>query len=309
MLEQNFQWQGRTDGDGVEHHRIHQVINQNDHAQFALLGFASDEGVKRNKGRVGAVAAPDLIRKQLAGLPVHSPVHLIDKGNVHCDDGQLEAAQARLANAVAATLVEGTTPIVLGGGHEVAFGSFSGIFQYMQEHEAGKTIGIINFDAHFDLREANEATSGTPFLQAAQLSAAHNQPFSYLCLGVANHGNTKVLFDTADRLGCTYLRDSEVNMANIDSVLAVVDGFLAKVDYAYVTIDLDAFSAPIAPGVSAPAVKGIDLATFETIFQYIQKTNKIRLLDIAECNPTFDIDNRTAKLAAYIVYQFLFASH
>ncbi|TDI03571.1 arginase, partial [Acinetobacter baumannii] len=25
------------------------------------------------------------------------------------------------------------------------------------------------------------------------------------------------------------------------------------------------------------------------------------------CNPKFDLDNRTAKLAAYIVYQYLFS--
>ncbi|RSF30104.1 arginase family protein, partial [Acinetobacter baumannii] len=51
---------------------------------------------------------------------------------------------------------------------------------------------------------------------------------------------------------------------------------------------------------------GIDLATFEAIFKHIQETGKIKLLDIAECNPKFDLDNRTAKLAAYIVYQYFF---
>ncbi|MDU6100327.1 MAG: arginase family protein, partial [Acinetobacter sp.] len=69
----------------------------------------------------------------------------------------------------------------------------------------------------------------------------------------------------------------------------------------------DVFAAAVAPGVSAPAVKGIDLATFEAIFKHIQGTGKIKLLDIAECNPKFDLDNRTAKLAAYIVYQYLFS--
>lgn len=145
------------------------------------------------------------------------------------------------------------------------------------------------------------------FLQAARLSEQHQKQFNYLCIGVANHANTKILFDTADALNCSYLRDHEVNIFNLNNVLAAVDAFIEKVDCLYVTIDLDVFTAAVAPGVSAPAVKGIDLATFEAIFKHIQETGKIKLLDIAECNPKFDLDNRTAKLAAYIVYQYLFS--
>ena len=39
-----------------------------------------------------------------------------------------------------------------------------------------------------------------------------SKQFNYLCIGVANHANTKVLFDTADALNCSYLRDHEVNI-------------------------------------------------------------------------------------------------
>ena len=37
----------------------------------ALLGYACDEGVRRNKGRIGAAQGPDAIRKQLARLAYH----------------------------------------------------------------------------------------------------------------------------------------------------------------------------------------------------------------------------------------------
>ncbi|WP_408580362.1 arginase family protein [Acinetobacter baumannii] len=75
--------------------------------------------------------------------------------------------------------------------------------------------------------------------------------------GVANHANTKILFDTADALNCSYLRDHEVNIFNLNNVLAAVDAFIEKVDCLYVTIDLDVFAAAVAPGVSAPAVKKV----------------------------------------------------
>lgn len=301
-----FQWTGRHDGDAIHHQRIFHIMNQSERTEYALIGFCSDEGVLRNKGRVGAAEAPNAIRKQLANLPVHQPMSIADRGDVICENGLLEQAQQTLADQVAQSLVQGEKPIVLGGGHEVAYGSFSGLFQYLQTHEPDKNIGIINFDAHFDLREAERASSGTPFLQAAKTSIEHNKPFHYLCIGVAKHSNTQVLFETAEQLNCEYIYDREVQVAQLESLVQKVQRFIDQVDYLYVTIDIDVFASSIAPGVSAPAVKGIDLAVFDPLIQMIKNTGKIRVFDVAECNPKFDIDHKTAKLAAYIVYQYLF---
>ncbi|SUC30659.1 Formimidoylglutamase [Providencia rettgeri] len=66
------------------------------------------------------------------------------------------------------------------------------------------------------------------------------------------------------------------------------------------------FSAAIAPGVSAPAPKGIFTEVFDELFAIIKSSQKMAVFDIAECNPEFDIDNHTAKLAAYLIYQYLF---
>lgn len=305
-MNHSFTWQGRHDGDGEEHRRIHHVVNTTQHASFALIGFGSDEGVKRNKGRLGAADAPDMIRAQLANLPVHQSVSIVDIGTVICEQGQLEKAQAELADQVERSLQQGMKPIVLGGGHEVAFGSFSGLFQYIQHHEPQQKIGIINFDAHFDLREAEQVTSGTPFLNAAKLSEQNQKEFHYLCIGVAKHSNTKALFDTADRLNCQYIYDQQLQLSEIDHLISKINGFIEKIDALYITVDLDVFNASIAPGVSAPAVKGIDLSVFDPLFQAIKKSGKIRVFDVAECNPRFDLDNRTAKLAAYIIFNYIF---
>ncbi|EKT64571.1 formimidoylglutamase [Providencia burhodogranariea] len=301
-----FIWQGRIDGETEEHLRIHQVMNRYTPTQFTLVGFASDEGVKRNKGRLGAKAGPDAIRQQLAGLPLHRPLAIRDAGTVYCDDGNLETAQRHLSDEIIDILSLNQTPIILGGGHEVAFASFQGLFDFVAKNKPTKIIGIINFDAHFDLRSAFEATSGTPFLQSAMLCKQYNRPFNYLCLGIADHGNTKVLFDTADDLGCHYIRDKYLTPSQLPKAIQQIEQFINKVDYLYVTVDLDVFSASIAPGVSAPAAKGINTEIFDELFAVIKASGKISVFDIAECNPEFDIDNHTSKLAAYLIYQFLF---
>ncbi|WP_204319083.1 formimidoylglutamase [Pelistega ratti] len=305
MMQSTYTWTGRVDGTTPEHLRFHQVINQYEKAEYTLLGFCSDEGVIRNKGRQGAALAPNTIRQQLASLPIHQAISIKDGGNIICQEGKLEQAQTELAQKITATLLSTSRPIVLGGGHEVAYGSFMGVFHYLQQISPKAKLGIINFDAHFDLRQADRSTSGTPFLQAAKYSLAHQSPFHYFCLGIAKHGNTKVLFDTADQLGCQYVYDYEINHQNLSAIQKKLADFIDAMDMLYVTVDLDVFHSAVAPGVSAPAVRGVDLVCFETLFQQIKQSQKICLLDIAECNPHYDIDNRTAKLAAYIVYQYL----
>ncbi|MFV3094060.1 arginase family protein, partial [Pseudomonas sp. GW6] len=174
-------WSGRTDPetDSARWHQRIRALAEDSQPGLALLGFACDEGVRRNHGRVGAAAAPQSVRKALANLAWHRQAPAYDAGDVTCEDGDLEAAQARLGRNVCALLDVGHLPLVIGGGHEVAFGSWSGLAEHLSGNPAPR-IGIINFDAHFDLRDpAHVHSSGTPFAQIAEQCAARGWPFRY----------------------------------------------------------------------------------------------------------------------------------
>lgn len=293
-------WVGRVDvEEGEEGRRWHQIV-QPLGAQsegIALLGFASDAGVARNHGRPGAAGGPAATRAMLANLPVRDCVQIVDAGDVTCVDDDLEAAQAELAQTLTALLGRGLLPVVLGGGHEVAFGSFSGLAQHLTGEQCPR-IGIVNLDAHLDLRLAERANSGTPFRQIAEECARRGWPFHYCCLGVSEYANTRALFNRAARLGVTWLRDEDMGEGRIEDTLAVFDHFARGVDHLYLTICLDVLPAAVAPGVSAPAARGIALSEVEAIADRAVGTRKLRLADIAELNPRFDIDNQTARVAA-----------
>ena len=86
------------------------------------------------------------------------------------------------------------TPIILGGGHETAYGHYLGVRNYIGKEAK---LGIINIDAHFDLRPYNEQpSSGTMFRQILE----QDENSSYLVLGIQRYGNTQALFDKADEL-------------------------------------------------------------------------------------------------------------
>ncbi|MGL4707291.1 MAG: formimidoylglutamase [Aeromonas veronii] len=299
-------WQGRQDPeDGELALRWHDKVQPwaaeaQEAAGVVLLGFACDEGVRRNKGRVGAAAAPLAVRKLLANTAWHLNRPVYDGGDVSCPDGDLDAAHGHLAERVAAALDVGHFPLVLGGGHEVAFGSWSGLNRHLGG--SGK-VGIINLDAHFDLRMKQElASSGTPFFQIAEQCIAQGTPFHYACLGVAETANTQALFARADELGVWYVKDEAMSERALPTLLSGLDAFIADCDHLYLTIDLDVLPAAVMPGVSAPAARGVELAVIEPLIAYIRASGKLRLADLAEYNPTLDQDNRSARVAARLVH-------
>ena len=169
-------------------------------------------------------------------------------------------------------------------------------------------LGIINFDAHFDLRqpEAQGPTSGTGFWQMAEDRKAAGLPFHYLALGIQQNSNTRHLFDTADALGAEYLPASLFQPKYHDRLIGAIEAFIRRNDKIYLTTCLDVFAAPYAPGVSATAYNGlVPDALFLDCFRTVLRSGKLAGADIAELNPSLDPDNRTAKLAASLVFEIV----
>lgn len=296
-------WQGRIDaGEGSGARRWHQWVQPLDHAPqppgVALLGFACDEGVQRNQGRPGACEGPLALRRALANLAWHAPHALYDAGDVHCEDTDLEQAQQRFAADIRHLLDAGHLPLGLGGGHEIAFASYSGLADHLAEHAPEARIGILNFDAHFDLRHAERASSGTPFRQIAERCARQGRPFHYCCLGVSRPNNTAALFAEAERLEVCYLLDHQMHAGNQAQIEQTLERFLGEIDQLYLTLCLDVLPAAQAPGVSAPSAHGVELALVERLLRLVKASGKLRLADIAELNPRLDIDAHTARCAA-----------
>src|SRR5690606_6249858 len=252
-------WKGRVDGTKrplLRWHQIIKCIDLNEISTFpfsaVFLGFCCDVGVKRNYGRIGAKDAPNDLRDVLGNLPAnfHEDLDLFDAGDVLCSDNVLETAQKELSDRISQILKYGGFPIVLGGGHELTYAHFMGI-----KDAFSKSVGIINIDAHLDIREVmdGKGNSGTSFYQIAEYTKNHGEEFHYLALGIQDISNTQALFDYADENGVQIIRASEIIDRNLEDIILQIQEFSKKVDQVYLTIDLDAFAAPFAPGVSSPA--------------------------------------------------------
>ncbi len=295
-----FVWQGRVDaeeiGTSTRWHQRVQPFTAASRGGVALIGFAVDEGVRRNGGRVGAAAGPQVARQALANMPWMGEGAVWDAGDVDCVDGDLDGAQQALAARVAQAMAQGCTPLVQGGGHEVAWGTFQGLARALP---VPRRILVLNLDAHFDLRMAQQGNSGTPFRQIHECCAAEGRAFDYRVLGISRYANTQALFDRADALGARYWLDDDLQTeSGVQTALAALAPDIAACDAVYLTTDIDVLPAASAPGVSAPAPLGVPLWVLERVVDAVLASGKLAAADFAEFNPSHDQGGITAKVVA-----------
>lgn len=296
-------WTGRVDStENQNQFRWHQNVKCTDDAKssIVLAGFACDEGVKRNQGRVGAASGPAHMRKHLANLAWHfdRKIKVHDVGNIACTDGHLEEARSEYTELLAKLYSQKNFVIGLGGGHEIAQPHGLALYQAFPKAK----IGIINFDAHFDLRPLNHgvAHSGSPFLELAHHCKITKRKFQYCCVGIQPASNTNFLFETAKQLRTTYVTAQEFRV-NFKKSQSTIRQFIKSCDRIYLTICLDVLGVAFAPGVSAPSPLGFSPQELLSGLDVVIKSKKVIGLDVAELAPNLDCDDMTAKLAAQII--------
>lgn len=309
-------WDGRIDSDTeYDAFRWHQWVKPLDltkdhegfHCEhgFAFIGFCSEEGVERNKGRIGTALAPNFIRSKMSNLPCvfDRTVEMYDVGNIVCDDISMEESQKILGRAVEKVLEMGLFPIVIGGGHETTFGHFLGQFADLKKKGKPLDMGIVNFDAHFDLRPYdNGPSSGSMFRQIADIYKAEDISYHYLPLGIQQNSNTVSLFKYAQENMINYILAKELQNSSYSNIMSDIDTALFNCSSTYITVCADVFSSAFAPGVSATQAVGLEPGAVLPIIKHIIRTKKVRGFDLCEISPRFDHDDATVKLGAVIIF-------
>lgn len=304
-LHQNpspFHWSGRK-SDQVEywHQAVEAISNlklrDDNTRKIGILGYSGEEGVIRNQGRIGTIEGPSSIRKMLGTIALHLPenIPILDYGDIFTLDQDMESSHEVISKITHDLLSTNHFPVLLGGGHDLAYAHGRGALKYVKEK--GEKLGIINLDAHFDLRPLvkGKGHSGSPFFQLAE---EFPEDFNYLALGIQRAANPKSLFETAEKLKSRYIVMEDFRLYNWEFIEEQISWFIDSVDKIYLSIDLDGFSSAFAPGVSAPSPMGFNPQIAFKVFELIVKSKKLISLDVVELNPQFDQDNATARLAA-----------
>ncbi|MCH7947594.1 MAG: formimidoylglutamase [candidate division Zixibacteria bacterium] len=269
-----------------------------DDAEIIIIGCPQDEGVRRNNGRVGAAAAPDKIRQllyQLTSPPELTTGRVVDLGNIKIAD-TLEETHEIQAKVVAEIIGDKKRLIVLGGGNDISYPDCLGL------SKVHKSILALNIDSHFDVRENEVRNSGTPYRQLLEENII--RPENFFELAIQPFANSEIYWQYLKSKGVSIHTLEQLRQQGIEKTLrSILDK--NKADAIFWGFDIDSVRSADAPGVSASYSTGLTSEEILSIAAIAGRDARSKILEISEVNPTYDIDNRTAKLAAQIVIRYL----
>ena len=265
--------------------------------RVAMLGIPDDTGVELNHGRVGAKGGPAAFRGALAKYGVASPAderddaaaypRVFDAGDIVLGK-DIHETHDRITEATLAILEMGLFPIAIGGGHDCTFAFVRGVAR------AFGTLGGVYFDAHLDVRPS--VGSGMPFRSLIEGGFASN----LVCIGANPFVNSREHAEYFKSKGGTIFPYVEgVHPLNFTELLDRSGG------RAFASLDMDVFDDAYAPGVSASNPRGAQPGGIDWLVEHVAMHPAVRCFDIMELNPAFDVDGRTARLAAHMFLVFL----
>ncbi len=214
-----------------------------------------------------------------------------------------------LAEMTQSVVAEGGFPVVIGGDHAVAIGSWRGIAAALAAR--GEKLALLWLDAHLDAHT----------FETTETNAIHGMPAAALLGAGDARLRAKPPALSAERIAVAGVRSFEsgerafveaagIEVAYMDRIakegtLVVLrrlwQRLLATGARVGISLDLDGLDPEDAPGVSIPVPGGLRAADVLQFLEEISAHERLCAFELAEMNPLLDIEGRTARLAARLI--------
>lgn len=231
---------------------------------------------------------------------------------------EMLASCANISDAIKSILQNGAFPLILGGDHSIAAGTFSAVSSFYRSRN--EEIGLIWLDAHADINTHESSPSGN--LHGMPLAAilGYGEPSLVNLEGFAPKVNPKFCAHVGARdldlgekqkireLG---MRENFFTMSDIDrqGMLACIENAVKIASQApggfAVTFDVDVLDPTFAPGSGTLVRGGITYREAHLALEIIAETGKMRSFEIVEVNPLLDQSNITVELAGELILSAL----
>lgn len=202
--------------------------------------------------------------------------------------GPPEKVLERIRNQVAQSLTLGSIPVVIGGEHSVTLGVVAAL------REVFGDFGIIQFDAHADLRDSYH---GSKYSHASVMRRICEWDIPILQVGTRSYAEEEHLFRQEN--GITYF-DAE-DIWQDGGLVFIPDDFPELV---YISFDVDVFDSSIMPATGTPVPGGLQWYPTLELIQRIMNIRRCCGFDVVEFSP---IENFHAYsfTAAQLVYNMM----
>jgi arginase len=229
---------------------------------------------------------------------------------------EISNACEQLATEVEGILQAGQLPLILGGDHSIAIGSFAGAASYYKIQN--KTLGLIWFDAHADMNTPDSTPSGnihgmplaallgygTPELTNVAGFAPKLDP--KLCAHVGARDIDPGERELIKKLGMRFFTMREIDERGMkdvmDEAIKIASGGTAGYG---VTFDVDVLDPGDAPGSGTLVRGGLTYREAHLGMEKIAEAGGMRTLEIVEINTALDVNNKTAELGVELILSAL----
>ena len=212
----------------------------------------------------------------------------------------------RLAERVLAILDQGDFPLVLGGDHSIAMGTFAGTSAHYRAR--GESVGLLWFDAHGDMNIPGVSPSGN----------IHGMPLAHL-LGKGDDDLRSILgFSpkvSPENVALIGIRDIDANereiiresgihaftMREIDEhgMAAVARRAMEIVNNGtagfHVSFDVDGCDPTVIPGSGTLVPGGVSFREAHLLMEYCADNGNMVSMEVVELNPFLDEGNISAE--------------
>jgi len=229
---------------------------------------------------------------------------------------EISNACEQLAVEVEEILKAGQLPLIVGGDHSIAIGSFAGVASYYKKQN--ETLGLIWFDAHADMNTPESTPSGnihgmplaallgygTPELTNVAGFAPKLDP--QLCAHVGARDVDPGEREMIKKLGIRFFTMREIDERGMKSVMddAIKIASRGTAGYA-VTFDVDVLDPGDAPGSGTLVRGGLTYREAHLGMEKIAEAGGMRSLEIVEINTALDVNNKTAELGVELILSAL----
>lgn len=292
-------------------------------AEFVLIGIPEDIGVRANYGRPGTAHAWQNALKSIVNLQ-HNKFckgsRLLILGEIDVAGAMQHAADLdhttsdgrkklrelvknidkEVSYVVRQVIMAGKMPVIIGGGHNNAYGNIKGAALAM-----GRPVNAVNFDAHTDFRALEGRHSGNGFSYALEegflkkyfIFGLHENYISKPVMENIKKFSDRVKYTTYEQIAIRQEKNYREEMAGALSYIE---------DEAFgLEIDMDAI---INTASSAITPSGFSAEQARQFIHYFGRHKKVAYLHICEGAPEYDNPQNshlTGKLIAYLVSDFM----
>ncbi|CAJ0822403.1 MULTISPECIES: arginase [Ralstonia] len=215
-----------------------------------------------------------------------------------------------LADATAHSVHAGHVPVVIGGDHSCAIGTWSGVANALRSKGQDGALGLIWIDAHLDSHTPQTSDSGAihgmplatllghgaPALTQVRDAAPKLLPQHVVVIGARSYEPAERTL--LDLLGVRVIDAAEVARNGLRAVMADAIRLVTSGTAAFgVTLDLDAFDPAVAPGVGSPETDGLTAQGMTQALAACARDARFAAFELVEYNPRHDKDGITAHLA------------